>query len=46
MHIIGIIVLIVILYVFIGRKHQQQDQRAQKDVIDIEGTVVEEDKDN
>ena len=46
MMIIGVFILIIILYLFLARKPQQQDLRDNNDVIDIEGTVVDEDKDS
>ena len=46
MMIIGVFILIIILYLFLARKPQQQDLRDENDIIDIEGTVVDEDKDN
>ena len=46
MMIIGGFILIIILYLFLGRKPQRQNLRDENDVIDIEGTVVDEDKDS
>ena len=46
MMIIGVFILIIILYLFLARKPQQQDLRDENDIIDIEGTVVDEDKEN